>query len=74
MRIAQGLGRVSHGLCGENWISHVSVVVKTLMGGENGGGSRVGSLGGSELRLENIQRCFESLVPIPSDFAVVINA
>ncbi len=60
MSIAQGLGRVSHGLRRENGIGHVSAVVKTLMGGENDGGSRVRSLCRSELSLENIQRCIES--------------
>ena len=54
------IGFVSHSLCGENGIGHISAVVKPLMGGENGGGSRVRSLGGSQLCLKNIQRRFKS--------------
>ena len=60
MSIGQGLGRVFHGLRRENGIGHVTAVVKTLMGGKNGIGSRVRSLGGSELGLENIQRRLKS--------------
>ena len=55
MSIAQGLGRVLYGLRGENGIGHISAVVKTLMGGQNSVGGRVGGLGRSELCLENIQ-------------------